>query len=125
MQERRACIGELVQIDGLLNKWFEELTSAGILLVFIEDVIGELEDLDFTKSEHLFSYAYSPKNDFKHHNKPVALYSDRDSDYCLGQQQISAQNVRHRSIWMCYSRIGYLPQPFLLKNHKLKGVWSV
>jgi transposase len=39
MRERRACLGELVQIDGSDHAWFEERGPRCTLLVFIDDAI--------------------------------------------------------------------------------------
>ena len=57
MRERRACIGELVQIDGSPHRWFEDRAPACTLLVFIDDASGKLGELRFAKSESFFSYA--------------------------------------------------------------------
>ena len=55
MRERRACFGELVQIDGSPHDWFEGRAPACSLLVFIDDATGKLGQLSFVQSESLFS----------------------------------------------------------------------
>jgi len=40
LRERRACIGELVQIDGSDHAWFEERGPKCTLLVYIDDATG-------------------------------------------------------------------------------------
>ena len=40
MRERRACFGELVQIDGSDHAWFEERGPKCTLLVYIDDATG-------------------------------------------------------------------------------------
>lgn len=42
LRERRACFGELVQIDGSPHDWFEGRAPACVLLVFIDDATGKL-----------------------------------------------------------------------------------
>ena len=42
MRERRACFGELVQIDGSDHAWFEERGPKCTLLVYIDDATGQL-----------------------------------------------------------------------------------
>ena len=42
MRERRACFGELVQIDGSPHRWFEQRAPACTLLAFIDDATGRL-----------------------------------------------------------------------------------
>jgi transposase len=55
MRERRACFGELVQIDGSPHDWFERRAPACDLLVFIEDATGRLVQLLFVESESFFT----------------------------------------------------------------------
>ena len=51
MRERRACFGELVQIDGSPYDWFEGRAPKCSLLVFIDDATGRLVQLLFVESE--------------------------------------------------------------------------
>jgi transposase len=51
LRERRACFGELVQIDGSPHDWFEGRASACVLLVFIDDATGKLLQLRFVDCE--------------------------------------------------------------------------
>ena len=50
-RNRRACWVELVQIDGIDHRWFEERAPACTLLVFIDDVTGQLMALHFAATE--------------------------------------------------------------------------
>jgi transposase len=77
LRERRACFGELVQIDGSPHDWFEGRAPACVLLVFIDDATGRLVQLLFVESESFFSYCQAAEGYFKQSGKPVALYSDR------------------------------------------------
>jgi transposase len=47
MRERRACFGELVQIDGSDHDWFEGRGPKCTLLVYIDDATGQLLELWF------------------------------------------------------------------------------
>lgn len=85
MRERRACFGELVQIDGSPHRWFEDRAPACTLLVFIDDATGKLSELRFVKSESFFSYAAASKAYFERHGKPVAFYSDKHSIFRVNQ----------------------------------------
>ena len=51
LRERRARVGELVQIDGSPYTWFEDRAPVCSLLVFIDDATGRLLELLFTKAE--------------------------------------------------------------------------
>jgi len=77
--ERRACFGELVQIDGSLHDWFEGRAEACVLLVFIDDATGKLGQLLFVESESFFSYCQAAEGYFRQWGKPIAFYSDKNS----------------------------------------------
>jgi transposase len=77
LRERRACFGELVQIDGSPHDWFEGRAEHCTLLVFIDDATGKLVQLRFVESESFFSYAQAAEGYFQQYGKPVAFYSDK------------------------------------------------
>jgi transposase len=77
LRERRACVGELVQIDGSPHDWFEGRAEACVLLVFIDDASGKLLQLLFVENESFFSYCQAAEGYFRQHGKPVAFYSDK------------------------------------------------
>jgi hypothetical protein len=77
LRERRACFGELVQIDGSPHDWFEGRAERCTLLVFIDDATGKLLQLCFVASESFFSYAQTAEAYFRQYGKPVAFYSDK------------------------------------------------
>jgi transposase len=79
MRERRACFGELVQLDGSPHAWFEERGEVCNLLVFIDDATGRLMELYFTPGETTFSYFAATERYLARHGKPAAFYSDRNS----------------------------------------------
>ena len=78
MRERRACLGELVQLDGSPHKWFEERGEACNLLAFIDDATGRLMELYFTPGETTFSYFAATQRYLTRYGKPVAFYSDKN-----------------------------------------------
>ena len=88
MRERRACFGELVQIDGSPHRWFEERAPACTLLVFIDDATGALGEIRFVKSECFFSYAAASRAYFGRHGKPVAFYSDKHGIFRVNQPSV-------------------------------------
>ncbi|OUL74541.1 ISNCY family transposase [Paraburkholderia hospita] len=76
---RRACFGELVQIDGCEHAWFEDRAPACTLLVYVDDATSRLMVLHFTATESTFSYYEATRAYLERHGKPVAFYSDRAS----------------------------------------------
>jgi transposase len=77
LRERRACFGELIQIDGSPHDWFEGRSEPCVLLVFIDDATGELVQLRLVESESFFSYCQTAEGYFRQFGKPVAFYSDK------------------------------------------------
>jgi transposase len=85
MRERRACFGELVQIDGSPYDWFEGRAPRCTLLVFIDDATGKLVQLLFVESESFFSYCQAAEGYFTHCGKPGAFYSDKHGIFRVNQ----------------------------------------
>ena len=79
MRERRACLGELVQLDGSPHKWFEERGPTCTLLVYVDDATSRLMELYFTPGETTFSYFAATRRYMARHGKPVTFYSDKNS----------------------------------------------
>jgi len=79
MRERRACFGELVQIDGSPHAWFEERGPVCTLLVYIDDATGKLIELYFTPGETTFGYFAATQRYVTRYGKPMAFYSDKNS----------------------------------------------
>ena len=90
MRERRACFGELVQIDGSPHAWFEERGPASTLLVAIDDATGQLVGLLFVEHESFHSYACLVKAYFERYGKPVAFYSDKHGIFRVNQASVGA-----------------------------------
>jgi hypothetical protein len=87
MRERRACLGELVQIDGSDHAWFEERGPKCTLLVYIDDATGEFMELWFVPDETFFAYCEASRHYFERYGKPVAFYSDKHGIFRVNQEQ--------------------------------------
>jgi transposase len=83
MRERRACFGELVQIDGSDYHWFEERGPRCTLLVFVDDATGRLVELWFVPHESFFGYCEASRHYFERYGKPGAFYSDKHGIFHL------------------------------------------
>jgi hypothetical protein len=55
-RNRRACVGELIQIDSSDHDWFEARAPRCTLLVFIGDATSRLMQLHFVPTESSFAY---------------------------------------------------------------------
>jgi len=85
MRERRACFGELVQIDGSDHDWFEGRAPRCTLLVYIDDATGQLGELWFVPEETFFGYCKASRHYFERYGKPVAFYSDKHGIFRVNQ----------------------------------------
>jgi transposase len=85
MRERRACFGELVQIDGSEHAWFEERGPKCTLLVYIDDATGQLLELWFVPDETFFAYGEASRHYFERFGKPIAFYSDKHGIFRVNQ----------------------------------------
>jgi transposase len=74
---RRACAGELVQIDGCEHRWFEDRAPTCTTLVYVDDATSALKVIEFVGSESTFGYFEATKQYLLHYGKPMAFYSDK------------------------------------------------
>ena len=79
MRCRRACFGEMIQIDGSPHDWFEGRGAPCTLLVFIDDASSKLMQLRFMPTETTLGYMRVLHDHIVAHGVPVALYSDKHS----------------------------------------------
>lgn len=76
---RRACFGEIIQIDGSHHDWFEGRAPKCCLLVFIDDATNRLVGLRFEDGETTEGYFKLAREYMEKHGRPLAFYSDKDS----------------------------------------------
>jgi transposase len=87
MRERRACFGELVQMDGSEHAWFEARGPKCTLLIYIDDATGQLVELWFVPTETFFGYCEASRHYFERYGKPVAFYSDKHGVFRVNQER--------------------------------------
>lgn len=87
MRERRACFGELVQIDGSDHDWFEGRGPRSTLLVYIDDASGQILELWFVEHESFFGYAQATRHYLERYGRPIAFYSDKHGIFRVNQNQ--------------------------------------
>src|SRR5258705_9058357 len=76
-RRRRDCLGELVQIDGSEDAWFEDRGPPCTLLAFVDDATSRLMQLRFVASESAFDYFRPTLAYLDEHDNPAAAYSDK------------------------------------------------
>ena len=79
LRERRARLGELIQIDGSPHDWFEGRAPKCTLLVFVDDATSRLMHLQFVEAETTFNYFAAVRSYITSYGKPLAFYSDKFS----------------------------------------------
>ena len=91
MRERRARLGELIQIDGSPHDWFEGRGEYCTLLVFIDDATGKLMQLRFTPTETTLGYMHVLHDHIAAHGLPAALYSDKHGIFRINTKEVDPE----------------------------------
>jgi transposase InsO family protein len=86
-RQRRACYGELIQIDGSDHDWFEGRAPRCTLLVFIDDATGKLMHLRFVGAETTEAYLAALQIYLTRYGRPVAFYSDKHSVFRINLEE--------------------------------------
>jgi len=84
-RSRRACLGELIQIDGCEHAWFEDRAPQCTTLVYVDDATSRLMVVLFTGSESTFAYFEATRQYLQQYGKPLAFYSDKASVFRVNQ----------------------------------------
>jgi len=84
---RRSRFGELEQIDGSYEYWFEERGEKCCLLVSVDDATSSLTMLKFCKTETTQDYLQLLKEYLILHGRPMAFYSDKHSVFRVNHKK--------------------------------------
>src|SRR5215211_4054301 len=76
-RNRRARVGELVQIDGSQHFWFENRGPECTLIAYVDDATSRLLHAAFVPSESTFDYLRETKAYVARFGRPIAFYSDK------------------------------------------------
>lgn len=76
-RERKACFGELVQLDGSPHHWLEDRAPACVLLAFIDDATSRILYLWFAPEETTEAVMKATKAYLEQSGRPLGLYVDR------------------------------------------------
>ena len=79
LRPRRACFGELIQVDGSHHRWFGPEHEMANLTVFIDDATGKLTALHFSETETLDAYFVAFNQHLGRYGRPRAIYTDRSA----------------------------------------------
>jgi transposase len=84
-RERRACFGDLIQVDGSHHNWFEERGDRCCLMTLVDDATGRSSFL-FTRDEGTFAVMAALRGWVQSYGVPVALYTDRLKTYLTDRE---------------------------------------
>jgi Winged helix-turn helix len=106
---RRACLGELIQIDGCDHRWFEDRGPACTALVYVDDATSRLMIVRFCGTESTFAYFEATREYLERFGKPLAFYSDKASVFRINNCRASIR-VASATIRMANSLKGLFPR---------------
>jgi hypothetical protein len=84
---RRACLGELIQIDGCEHRWLEERAAMCTAIVYVDDATSRLMVVRFAGTESTFAYFEATREYLERYGKPLAFYSDKASIFRVNNVQ--------------------------------------
>ena len=83
---RRACLGELIQLDGSDHAWFEARGPRCVLLSYVDDATSRVLDGEFVAVEDTVTLLRTTTAYLQRHGRPVAFYVDKDAVYRVNRQ---------------------------------------
>jgi transposase len=84
---RRSRMGELEQIDGSYEYWFEDRGEKCCLLVCVDDATSKHMHLRFCRTETTQDYLQFLKDYIKKYGRPLAFYSDKHSIFRVNHRK--------------------------------------
>jgi Helix-turn-helix domain len=94
-RKRRQRKGELIQLDGSYEDWFEDRGPRCCLLVMIDDATSEIMEMKFVEHETTQDYFSILKDYISRYKCPLALYSDRHSIFKVPRKEKNEQMHRY------------------------------
>jgi len=91
---RRACVGEMVQLDGSDHEWFEDRGPRCVLLVFIDDATSRILYARFATVEDTLNLMAAARSYLLINGRPIAWYVDKDSIYKINKQATIEEELR-------------------------------
>lgn len=101
LRTRRSREGELVQIDGSPDDWFEERAPKCNLLAQVDDATSKIKFAMFVEHETTWNYMDLTRIYIEKYGKPLAFYSDRHNIFKINHPNaISGNNTTqfHRAL---------------------------
>lgn len=103
-RERRACEGELIQLDGSPHPWFEDRAASCTLIAFIDDATSRIMDGMFVNYEGTWTLFEATEHYLRTHGKPLAFYVDKHSTFKINRQANIEEDLRDKQAQSQFSR---------------------
>ena len=91
---RRACLGEMAQVDGSEHDWLEGRGPRCVLIAFIDDATSKVLLLRFVESEDTLTLMRLAWEYLRRFGRPICFYVDKDSIYKINRQASLEEEVR-------------------------------
>ncbi|MGB8840855.1 MAG: ISNCY family transposase, partial [Aliidongia sp.] len=105
-RKRRSRRGELIQLDGSYEDWFEDRGPRCCLLVMIDDATSEIMAMRFVEHETTQDYLELMREYIGRYNRPLALYSDRHSIFKVSKGEAKATDIRRSQFERAMKELG-------------------
>jgi hypothetical protein len=93
-RERRACLGQLIQLDGSDHPWFEDRGPRCVLLIYIDDATSRILYGEFVTVEDAVNLLKATRSYLKQWGRPLSFYVDKDSIYKINRQATIEEELR-------------------------------
>lgn len=103
-RERRACVGELIQLDGSPHHWFEDRENPCTLVAFIDDATSQIMDGMFVDYEGTWTLFEATEHYLKIHGKPLAFYVDKHSTFKINRQANVEEELKDKQAQSQFTR---------------------
>lgn len=91
---RKACLGEMVQVDGSEHDWFEGRGPRCTLIAFIDDATSNVALARFGEAEDTLTLMRLTWGYLRRYGRPRNFYVDKDSIYKVNRQASLDEDVR-------------------------------
>jgi transposase len=101
---RKACLGEMVQVDGSDHDWFEGRGPRCVLMAFVDDATSRVVLGRFGESEDTLTLMRLTWEYLRRYGRPQSFYVDKDSIYKINRQASLDEEVRDEQPMTQFSR---------------------
>lgn len=101
---RKACLGQMIQVDGSEHDWFEDCGPRCVLIAFIDDATSKVLLARFVKAEDTLTLMRLAHEYLRRYGRPQSFYVDKDSIYKINRQASLDEEVRDEQPMTQFSR---------------------